>query len=101
MKKLVIPFAFAMLATATPAFAEEQTINVKVGDLTCPTCSYTVAGSMRGVPSVEVVEFAEGEVWGEGFFVVTYDDQVATPDMILEAVVANGYPAEVAEPSDS
>lgn len=95
MKKLLLPIATVAGLAGSAAFADEQRINVNVGDLTCPSCSFIVASSMRAVPSVEIVDFLEGRAWGEGIYVVTYDDQAANPDMIIQAVMANGYPAEV------
>jgi mercuric ion binding protein len=56
---------------------------------------------MRSVPSVEIVDFLEGQRWDEGVFVVTYDDQAANPAMIVQAIMANGYPAEVLPAGDS
>ena len=56
---------------------------------------------MRGVPSVQIIDFQEGRAWGDGIYVVAYDDQVANPDMISDAVLANGYPAEVLQSGDS
>lgn len=89
------------LLAASPGLAAEQQIKVDVSDLTCPTCSYTVASSMRSVPSVEILDFTEGAEFGKGVFTVTYDDATATPEMIVEAVLANGYPAAIASDDGS
>ncbi|MSU90344.1 periplasmic mercury ion-binding protein [Rhodobacteraceae bacterium 2CG4] len=101
MKKLYLALAAVGALAAIPATAAEQRIEVGVGELTCPTCSYTVAAAMRDVPSVEIIEFAEGEEFGTGTFTVAYDDEAADPDTIVEAIRATGYPAEVVRPGDS
>jgi periplasmic mercuric ion binding protein len=95
MRKFLIPSIFASFIAAMPALAEQQQISIGVSKMTCPTCSFTVASSMRGVPTVEVLEFQESDTFGEGVFTVAYDDQSADPAMIVGAVMANGYPAEV------
>ena len=61
MKSLHLALAVVGTLAAFPASAAEQRINIGVGELTCPTCSYTVAVAMRGVPSVEIIDFTEGE----------------------------------------
>ena len=101
MKHLSLALATLGILAAMPASAEEQRINVGVAELTCPTCSVTVAAAMRGVPTVEIVDFQEGEEFGTGTYVVAFDDQAANPDMIIEAVLANGYPAEVLQAGES
>ena len=101
MKHLSLALATLGILAAMPASAEEQRINVGVAELTCPTCSFTVAAAMRGVPTVEIVDFQEGEEFGTGTYVVAFDDQAANPDIIIEAVLANGYPAEVLQAGDS
>lgn len=101
MKSIQLAIAALGILVAVPASAEEQRINVGVGELTCPSCSFTVAAAMRGVPSVQIIDFQEGRAWGDGIYVVAYDDQVASPDMIINAVLANGYPAEVLQSGDS
>ena len=101
MKHLSLALATLGILAAMPASAEEQRINVGVAELTCPTCSFTVAAAMRGVPTVEIVDFQEGEEFGTGTYVVAFDDQAANQDMIIEAVLANGYPAEVRQAGES
>jgi hypothetical protein len=101
MKHLSLALATLGILAAMPPSAEEQRINVGVAELTCPTCSFTVAAAMRGVPTVEIVDFQEGEEFGTGTYVVAFDDQAANPDMIIEAVLANGYPAEVLQAGES
>ena len=101
MKHLSLALATLGILAAMPASAEEQRINVGVAELTCPTCSFTVAAAMRGVPTVEIVDFQEGEEFGTGTYVVAFDDQAANPDMIIEAVLTNGYPAEVLQAGES
>ena len=50
---------------------------------------------MRGVPSVEVIDFTEGEEFGTGTYVVIFDDEVADQTMIVDAIRDIGYPADI------
>lgn len=93
MKTLLLSTISAGLMATMPAFADEQTVSIDVSDMTCPSCSFTVATSMKRVPTVQILDFEEGEEFGKGVFVVTFDDETATPEMIVDAVMANGYPA--------
>tara|TARA_R110002051_G_scaffold112821_1_gene185514 strand:+ start:3991 stop:4245 length:255 start_codon:yes stop_codon:yes gene_type:complete len=77
------------------AFAEERTVEIAVSELTCPSCSFIVAGSMRGVPSVQIDNFVEGPEPGQGVYSVTFDDVETSVESIIAAVVANGYPAQI------
>lgn len=95
MDKLLLPLAIVSGLAAFPALAGEQQTNISVSEMTCPTCSFTVASSMRQVPSVEIVDFQESATFGEGVFIVTYDDEAVDAEMIVDAVKANGYPAEI------
>ena len=101
MKNLYLILATLGMFAAVPANADERRINVGVGELTCPSCSFTVAAAMRGVPTVEIIEFQQGQSWGEGIYTVTFDDTTTSPDMIVDAVLANGYPAELLQLGDS
>lgn len=95
MKKYLVPAAICAWLVASPVLAGEKRIDVNVSDLTCPSCSYIAASSMKAVPSVEIVSFKQGSEWGEDVFTVTFDDQMADAEMIVDAVMANGYPAEI------
>ncbi len=101
MKHTLLSSVLAVAAFASAAFAEERTVEIAVSELTCPSCSFIVASSMRGVPSVEINDFAEGPESGHGVYNVTFDDAEASVERIIEAVMANGYPAEVLQPGDS
>lgn len=94
MKHLLLS-ALSIAALSSQALAEERQVEITVGDLTCPSCSLIVANSMRGVPSVEIDAFEEGPGTGQGIYSVTYDDSETTVENIIEAVTANGYPAQV------
>lgn len=95
MKHIMLSSALAVAALASAAFAEERTVEIAVSELTCPSCSFIVASSMRGVPSVQINDFADGPQYGHGVYNVTFDDTQATVESIIEAVKANGYPAQV------
>ena len=95
MKPLLLSSALAIAACASAAFAEERTVEIAVSELTCPSCSFIVASSMRSVPSVQINDFADGPQYGQGVYNVTFDDTQATLENIIEAVKANGYPAQV------
>lgn len=92
MKHILLSSALAVTAFASAAFAEERTVEIAVSEL---TCSFIVASSMRGVPSVQINDFADGPQYGHGVYNVTFDDAEASVERIIEAVMANGYPAEV------
>jgi mercuric ion binding protein len=95
MKRLLLPVATIAGLAGPAAWADEHRISVTVDDLTCPSCAYIVASSMRSVPSVAIVAFRQGRARDQGVYVVTYDDRAANPDMIIAAVTANGYPARL------
>ena len=101
MKSLHLALAVVGTLAAFPASAAEQRINIGVGELTCPTCSYTVAAAMRGVPSVEIIDFTEGKEFGTGTYVVIFDDEVADQTMIVDAIRDIGYPADIAVSGES
>ena len=95
MKHILLSSALTIAAFAPGAFAEELTVEIAVGELTCPSCSFIVASSMRGVPSVQINDFVDGPEYGQGVYSVTFDDAETSVENIIEAVAANGYPAQV------
>lgn len=95
MRHTLLSSAVCLAAFASAAFAEERTVEIGVSELTCPSCSFIVASSMRGVPSVEIDGFVDGPEYGQGVCSVTFDDAKTTAEGIIEAVMANGYPAKI------
>jgi mercuric ion binding protein len=95
MKRILLSSALAVAAFSAPALAEERTVEIAVSELTCPSCSFIVASSMRGVPSVQIDDFMDGPEYGQGIYSVTFDDAETSVDSIIAAVMANGYPAEI------
>jgi len=96
MKHFFATAAIALTLLSNAALAAEQQIaKILVGQLTCPSCAYIVATSMSTVPTVDILDFLVGEDPYEGIFTVSFDDASATPQMIVEAVISNGYPAEL------
>ncbi|MEM1353102.1 MAG: periplasmic mercury ion-binding protein, partial [Pseudomonadota bacterium] len=93
MKHVLLSSALAIAAFASAAVAAERTVEIAVSELTCPSCSFIVASSMRGVPSVEINDFVAGPEFGHGVYNVTFDDSQTAVESIIEAVMANGYPA--------
>jgi len=91
MRRILLESALALTALSSAAFAEERKVEIAVSELTCPSCSFIVAGSMRGVPSVEIDAFVEGPEYGYGVYSVTFDDAQTSVESIIEAVMANGY----------
>lgn len=97
-------FKTSLLALATtaallgaPAWAAERKVHIKVAEMTCPSCAFTVSRSMRWVPGVEILDFTGADAEGVGIFTVQYDDAEASAEDIIAAVAENGYPAELVE----
>ena len=101
MKHILLSAALAIAAFAPAAFAEERTVEIAVGELTCPSCSFIVASSMRGVPSVQINDFVDGPEYGQGVYSVTFDDAETSVENIIDAVAANGYPAQALPDTES
>ncbi|UWR32938.1 periplasmic mercury ion-binding protein [Sulfitobacter sp. W027] len=101
MKHILLSSALAIAAFTSAAFAEERTVEIAVSELTCPSCSFIVASSMRGVPSVSIEEFVEGPEAGHGVYSVTFDDAETSVENIIDAVTDNGYPASALPDSES
>jgi len=95
MKKILLSSALALAALSSAALAEERRVEISVSELTCPSCSFIVASSMHGVPSVQIESFADGPEYGQGVYSVTFDDTETSVESLIAAVTANGYPAQV------
>lgn len=94
--KYILSGALALSAfLAAPGFAAEQVARFHVGGLTCPSCSFIVANSLKSVDSVVIDEFVESDPSTEGVYTVRYDDEVASTDDLIAAVEENGYPIEL------
>jgi len=87
--------ALAIFLMSSTVEAGEVQVKIAVSELSCPSCVFIVKSAMLNVPTVEVLGFEEGVDWWEGVFLVSYDDDTATPEMIAEAVMDYGYPASV------
>ena len=94
MKHTLLSAALGIAAFASAAFAEERTVEIAVSELTCPSCSFIVASSIRGVPSVQINDFVDGPAYGQGVYSVTFDTAETSVESIIKAVAANGYPAQ-------
>jgi len=94
MKHILLSSTLAIAAFTSTAFAGERTVEIAVGELTCPSCSFIVASSMRGVPSVQIDDFVDGPEYGQGVYSVTFDDAETSVENIIDAVAANGYPVQ-------
>jgi len=94
MKRLFLTAALLVLSASTTAFAEQKQASIEVGGLTCPSCYYIAGKAMLSVTSVAIVKFIEGKN-ETAIYIVSYDDQAATPELIVKAVLGYGYPAKV------
>ena len=68
MKHILLSSALAIAAFAPAAFAEERTVEIAVG--------------------------VDGPEYGQGVYSVTFDDAETSVENIIDAVAANGYPAQ-------
>ena len=94
MKSIILSCALALSGLiAAPAFAAEQVVRLQVGELTCPSCSFIVANSLKSVESVAIEDFVEGEDASKGLYTVRFDDEITSTDALIAAVEKNGYPA--------
>jgi periplasmic mercuric ion binding protein len=98
MKRLVTLAALTagLLASGT-AYAAEQTVKLAVANMTCATCPPIVRKSLSAVSGVtKVVVSLE-----QKSAVVTFDDQKANVEALIDAATNAGYPTKLATAVDS
>lgn len=101
MKQLGIAVILAGLGLGSAAFADEKRISLEVGGLSCPSCFYIAGDAILSVDSADILEFIEGEEAGRAVYIVSFDDELATPGQIVQAVEGYGYPARILEEANS
>lgn len=71
--------------------ANEQTITLKIGGMSCGNCQKHVQEALVGTPGVRS---AEVDLQG-ATATVTFDAATTTPEQLIAAVEAEGYTAQV------
>jgi len=93
MKNFVAGVALLVLLLAGAVSAQEasRTVELKVGNLWCASCTYIVRQALIATPGV-----LEAEVSGRTeTAVVTYDPAKADPEALVAATAKYGFPSEV------
>ncbi len=86
---LVVAFVLAILAGGlTPAFAEEQTVTLRV-EMWCASCPFIVQRSLERVPGVADVTVS----FGNQTATVTFDDERTDVAALTAATAEVGFPA--------
>lgn len=81
----------ALVASGT-ASAGEQTLKLAVGNMYCATCPLTVKKALSAVPGVTKADVS----YKDKSAVVTFDDQKATVQALIDAATKAGYPTKLA-----
>ena len=90
--RLVVAFVWAILVGGvTPAFAEEQTVTLRV-EMWCASCPFIVQRSLERVPGVADVTVS----YGNQTATVTFDDERTDVAALTMATAEVGFPATLA-----
>lgn len=90
---LAFPRVAPHLYTSTPAaqMANTSRVVLAVENMTCASCSVTVAASLRQVPGVVDAQATLDPPQA----MVTFDPDQATPDNLIQATTNAGYPSSL------
>ena len=92
MKNYAVLAALSVMAPVV-ASAAERTATIEVTGLYCASCPYIAAQALSSVPSAKIVDgFYDGNAQ-MAQFVVTYDDSLATLELLIAATADYGYPS--------
>lgn len=83
--------ALGVLVAVNLAQATERTVTLKVAQMTCATCPYTVRKALERVKGVKNASVS----FEEKTAVVTFDDAQATLQALTEATTRAGYPSSL------
>ncbi|MFQ5566803.1 MAG: cation transporter [Paracoccaceae bacterium] len=81
----------AILLSAGPALAAEQTVTLAVDNLFCASCPYIVKRTLANVPGVMAVEVS----YDEKTAVVTFEDSQTDVATLTEATGNIGFPSRL------
>ena len=84
----------AVLASS-PAIAAEQSVTLRVGNMFCASCPYTVQQTLVGIPGVTRVEITYQRATAVVMAVVDYEDTQANVTALTAATSEIGFPATV------
>lgn len=91
MVKRLITTSALLLSLAAPAVAAEQTVTLKVDNMSCALCPITVKKSLAQVSGVDAVTVSLEEETAT----VTFDDAKTSAAALVEATTNAGYPSKV------
>ena len=93
MKRLVTFAALgAWILVSGTALAAEQTVKLAVSNMYCAACPSTVKKALSAVPGVTKADVS----YEDKSAVVTFDDQKASVQTLIDAVTKAGYPTRLA-----
>ena len=93
MKRLATLAALAAgLLTSGAAVAAEQTVKLAVSNMYCSACPSLVKKALSAVPGVVKADVS----YEQKSAVVTFDDQKANVQALIDAVTKAGYPTKLA-----
>jgi mercuric ion binding protein len=93
MKRLItLAGLTAGLLAPDIAVAAEQTVKLAVSNMYCASCPLTVQKSLSAVPGVIKADVS----YKDKSAVVTFDDQKANVQALIDAATKAGYPTKVA-----
>ena len=94
MRNILAALTVALLVfLPQTAFADEQTVTLKVSGMTCASCPYQVQSALKRVTGVK----AASASLENGNAVVTFDDAVTNIAALIKATGDAGFPSALDE----
>lgn len=90
----VVAFSSPGLAQAQDQQTAPQTVTLRVENMTCSMCPYTVKKALKKIDGVKDVK-AKYEGHGEGWAKITFDSSKTDVESLIEATTDAGYPSHL------
>ncbi|WP_296736312.1 mercury transporter [Mesorhizobium sp.] len=88
--------AFCLLLAPAAARAADAKVALDVHHAGCVLCGPIVKSTLEHVKGVSSVTVSQPDGMADVTAVVTYDDRQTSPDALIQATTAQGYPADIA-----
>ncbi|MGH7184959.1 MAG: heavy-metal-associated domain-containing protein [Pseudomonadota bacterium] len=80
---------------AAPSRAEERTVTLRIGNMSCGACPYIVQEALSAVVGVSAVDVSFAAKTAN----VTFDDELTNVDALAATVTDAGFPAQPLAPT--